>query len=130
LKFIFKDKISYLIISIFGAVFHNLGQLAAVSLIYTSVYIWTYLPVLLIFGVIAGMLVFGYLARWTASLYRKQDSSIFSKINYAILFPYFLQIVCRGYFSQIFLESLFTFVPIIAAAYFSNRVMKTRKILQ
>jgi len=55
LLIIFKKKISYLILSIFGAVFHNIGQLFAVSFIYTSVYIWAYLPVLLVSGVLAGI---------------------------------------------------------------------------
>jgi len=52
---LFKDKISYLIISIAGAVFHNIGQLLAISFIFTSIYIWAYLPVLLITGVLAGI---------------------------------------------------------------------------
>lgn len=51
---IFKDKISYLIISISGSVFHNLGQLAAVSLLYTNLLFLPHIPVLLISGVIAG----------------------------------------------------------------------------
>lgn len=55
LLMIFKEKISYLIISIFGAVFHNIGQLIAISFIFTSVYIWAYLPVLLFTGVLAGI---------------------------------------------------------------------------
>lgn len=55
LMLIFKKKISYLIISIFGAIFHNIGQLLAVSIIYTSIYIWAYLPVLLLAGVLAGI---------------------------------------------------------------------------
>lgn len=52
---IFKDKISYLILSIFGAIFHNIGQFTAISLIYTGMNLWFYLPPLLIFGVIAGL---------------------------------------------------------------------------
>lgn len=52
---IFKDKISYLIISIAGSIFHNLGQLSAVSLIYTNLLFLPYLPVLMVFGVIAGV---------------------------------------------------------------------------
>lgn len=55
LMLIFKRKISYLVTSIFGAVFHNIGQLFAVSIIFTSIYIWAYLPVLLIAGVLAGI---------------------------------------------------------------------------
>jgi heptaprenyl diphosphate synthase len=55
LLLIFKEKISYLMISIFGAVFHNVGQLVALSFLFTSVYIWAYLPVLLFTGVLAGI---------------------------------------------------------------------------
>lgn len=55
LLWIFKEKISYLLISIAGAIFHNIGQLAAISFLFTSVYIWAYLPVLLIAGVLAGI---------------------------------------------------------------------------
>lgn len=55
LMFIFKKKISYLILSIFGAVFHNIGQLIAISFVFTTVYIWVYLPVLLISGILAGI---------------------------------------------------------------------------
>jgi heptaprenyl diphosphate synthase len=52
---IFKEKISYFVLSIFGSVSHNIGQFIAISLIYTDVFLWFYLPVLLIAGVIAGM---------------------------------------------------------------------------
>lgn len=55
LLLVFKDKISYLILSIFGAIFHNVGQFAAVSMIYTGMNLLFYLPPLLIFGVIAGV---------------------------------------------------------------------------
>ena len=55
LLLIFKDKISYLVLSISGAVFHNIGQLVAVSLIYTNFYLLYYFPVLLVAGVIAGV---------------------------------------------------------------------------
>ncbi|MCI1966843.1 MAG: Gx transporter family protein [Oscillospiraceae bacterium] len=51
---IFKEKISYLMISIIGAVLHNVGQIAAVSLLYTNILLWTYFPVLLVSGVAAG----------------------------------------------------------------------------
>jgi heptaprenyl diphosphate synthase len=52
---IFKDKVSYLILSIFGAVFHNVGQFTMISLLYPNIKLWVYLPVLLIAGVIAGI---------------------------------------------------------------------------
>ncbi len=55
LIFAFKDRISYLALSIFGSITHNVGQFIVVSLIYTNMYLWVYLPVLLISGVIAGI---------------------------------------------------------------------------
>lgn len=55
LLFVFRDRITYLIISIFGAVFHNIGQFFVIILLYTGVNIWPYFPVLLVSGVIAGM---------------------------------------------------------------------------
>ena len=55
LMFAFKDRISYLILSIAGAIAHNLGQFVIVSLIYTNMYLMVYLPVHLIAGIIAGI---------------------------------------------------------------------------
>lgn len=54
LSIIFRDKVSYLILSIFGAITHNLGQLAAVSFIYTNLIALVHLPVLLVSGVLTG----------------------------------------------------------------------------
>ncbi len=51
---IFKDKISYLLLSVFGGIFHNLGQLAVVTLIMYNSYTLWYTPVLLVAGVIMG----------------------------------------------------------------------------
>lgn len=48
-------KASYVLESISGAVAHNLGQFIAISFIYTGMYLWAYLPVLLVSGVIAGV---------------------------------------------------------------------------
>lgn len=55
LIYVFKDRISYLVLSIFGSITHNVGQFIVVSLIYTNIYLWVYLPVLLISGVVAGI---------------------------------------------------------------------------
>ena len=52
---LFRDKASYTAISISGAIAHNTGQFIAVSFIYTGMYLWAYLPVLLVSGVIAGI---------------------------------------------------------------------------
>lgn len=52
---IFKNKISFIILSIFGAIFHNIGQLTAISIILgDNTYIYYYLPILLISGIIMG----------------------------------------------------------------------------
>jgi heptaprenyl diphosphate synthase len=55
LIFIFREKISYLILSIFGAIFHNIGQLIAISIIYTNLYLLYFFPILLFTGVVAGI---------------------------------------------------------------------------
>lgn len=52
---IFKEKVSYLMISIFGAVFHNVGQFIVITVVYTGINMWVYLPVLLISGLAAGI---------------------------------------------------------------------------
>ncbi len=52
---IFKDNISYFILSVFGAVFHNIGQFTAISIVYVGMNLWFYLPFLLILGVVAGI---------------------------------------------------------------------------
>jgi heptaprenyl diphosphate synthase len=54
LSCVFKQKISYLLLSIFGAVFHNMGQLAAVTLIMLNRYTLWYAPVLIVAGVVMG----------------------------------------------------------------------------
>ena len=54
LLWLFRERISYWLLSLFGAVFHNIGQFIAICLIYTNIYLWIYLPALLLFGAIAG----------------------------------------------------------------------------
>ncbi len=56
LLLLFREKISYLSISIFGAVSHNIGQFLVIILLYTGMNILPYLPVLLISGVVAGII--------------------------------------------------------------------------
>jgi heptaprenyl diphosphate synthase len=55
LLLLFREKISYLSISIFGAVSHNVGQFLVIILLYTGMNIWPYFPILLVSGVIAGI---------------------------------------------------------------------------
>jgi len=51
---IFGSKISYIAISVGGAVAHNLGQVAAVSVLLGSRSVFYYLPVLVISGAVMG----------------------------------------------------------------------------
>jgi len=55
ISFISKKKASYLILSIFGAISHNIGQFIIVIYIYKGMNINFYLPVLIISGLIAGL---------------------------------------------------------------------------
>lgn len=47
-------RASYVGISVVSAVLHNIGQLAAAS-VYTGRLLWTYLPALIVFGIISGV---------------------------------------------------------------------------
>lgn len=49
-----RKSLSYITYSILGAIFHNLGQIAAYSLLMKNWYMLYYFPVLLIFGIIMG----------------------------------------------------------------------------
>lgn len=52
---IFKNKISYLAISIAGALSHNIGQIIAASLLLDTV-LFAFLPVLIISGIVTGII--------------------------------------------------------------------------
>lgn len=56
LTIIFKDKISYLVLSIFGAIAHNIGQLAAARFQFQTDVVKYYLPILILMGIIMGTL--------------------------------------------------------------------------
>lgn len=56
LKKVFGDKINYYTLSIFGALFHNIGQLVGFSLFFSNIAPMAYLPILSISAVIMGML--------------------------------------------------------------------------
>lgn len=53
---VFKKKISYILLSVAGAVFHNIGQLIAVYFIMDNYDLFYYLPILIISGVIMGII--------------------------------------------------------------------------
>ena len=54
LLLIFGKRISYMMLSVAGAVCHNAGQLLTAAAIYTSLVLWGYLPVLVLSGIVAG----------------------------------------------------------------------------
>lgn len=58
---LFKDSLSYITDSILGAIFHNIGQLLAFSVIMKSGFVFYYFPVLLIAGIIMGAVTGGLL---------------------------------------------------------------------
>lgn len=70
LMIVFKDRISYMVLSITGAIAHNIGQFIAISFIYAGMYLLAYLPVLLIAGVIAGIIT-ATLLRFIIPAFRK-----------------------------------------------------------
>ena len=53
---IFKDRISYIALSVTGAVAHNVGQLSAMIPFFGSFIFINYIPVMIISGIIAGVL--------------------------------------------------------------------------
>jgi heptaprenyl diphosphate synthase len=57
LKNIFGDRVGLIGVSCAGAVFHNIGQLLAASLIMSNIRIISYLPVLSLTGIVTGIFV-------------------------------------------------------------------------
>ena len=70
LMIIFKDKISILILSVAGAIAHNIGQLMIASLMLHQNLVFVYLPVLLASGVVVGLIT-GSLLRVSLPILRK-----------------------------------------------------------
>lgn len=56
MKKIFKDKVNYHTLSVFGALFHNIGQLTVFSIIFSNAAPLAYLPVLAVSAVIMGII--------------------------------------------------------------------------
>ncbi len=52
------------IISVIGAIFHNIGQLTAASLVVSNIMIFSYLPILTVSAVITGLFI-GYVVNFT-----------------------------------------------------------------
>lgn len=62
-----RDKVTPIGISVVGAIFHNLGQIIAVSVVMGTFLFVSYLPILLVSGVITGILV-GIAVKYTLRL--------------------------------------------------------------
>ncbi len=52
---VFKDKINYYTLSVFGALFFNVGQLIGASIVLSSEFVLYYLPILSVSAVITGI---------------------------------------------------------------------------
>lgn len=72
LLLVLKDKSTFLLISIAGAVFHNIGQIAAASLILNTA-LWIYLPVLILSGFLTG---------FATSILLKLTSPVFLRLHF------------------------------------------------
>jgi len=69
LLFLFREKVSYLALSISGAILHNIGQITIAAVILGSGLVFFYLPVLIVSGMIMGA-VTGTLLRVIMPLWR------------------------------------------------------------
>lgn len=56
LKKLLKDKVNYYTLSVFGALFHNIGQLVGAAIMLTNSFPLYYFPVLAISAVIMGLI--------------------------------------------------------------------------
>ncbi len=54
--FFYKEKVSYLVLSILGGISHNIGQFLVIMVLYAGVNMLPYLPILLISGLVAGII--------------------------------------------------------------------------
>ena len=66
-----REKATYLLISISGAVFHNIGQITAASFVLQT-FLWPYLPVLIFSGIVTG---------FATSILLKLTSPVFLKLR-------------------------------------------------
>ncbi len=73
--FVFKEKISYITLSILGAVFHNLGQIIILGIITNNKYIFGYFPILIISGIIMGTIT-GILLKTIMPVFKKVFNTV------------------------------------------------------
>ncbi|MFA6940830.1 MAG: Gx transporter family protein [Clostridiaceae bacterium] len=73
-KIIFKDSISIIGVSLIGAAFHNIGQIAAAIAIHQNLSILFYLPIVLLSSIFTGLLI-GAAAKFTLENFIKTSES-------------------------------------------------------
>lgn len=61
-----KSLFSIPTISVVGAIFHNIGQIIVASIVLSNIYLFYYLPILLISGVITGVII-GFTVQFSIS---------------------------------------------------------------
>ncbi|MDL2248923.1 Gx transporter family protein, partial [Tyzzerella sp. OttesenSCG-928-J15] len=78
LLIIFKEKISYLLLSIFGAIGHNIGQIVMAAILLKNYYFLYYLPVMVVSGILCGILT-GVLLKYTMPYLKMINGGSFEK---------------------------------------------------
>lgn len=61
-----KSLFSIPTISVAGAIFHNIGQIIVASIVLSNIYLFYYLPILLISGIITGVII-GFTVQFSIS---------------------------------------------------------------
>ena len=74
----FSNIFSLIGVSLWGAVFHNIGQVSVAAFIVQNIMIFTYLPFLLLIGIFTGVFV-GKTAEFISENLRKNYSIIFKE---------------------------------------------------
>lgn len=51
------NKFSIMIVSMFGGIFHNIGQIVVASFVVDNYYVFGYLPILILTGAVTGVII-------------------------------------------------------------------------
>jgi len=70
--YLFKEKISLFLLSAFGGLTHNVGQIAMAAILLKNTYLFYYLPVMVIAGIACGMLT-GVSLKYTMPYLQRLD---------------------------------------------------------
>ncbi len=65
-----KELFSIPTISVVGAIFHNIGQIAVASVVISNIHLFYYLPVLLVSGILTGLII-GFTVQFSMGFLRK-----------------------------------------------------------